>query len=115
MTDVAVMTLALVIVTSVYVVILWVQIRQSAKQFKAMAIRSEIAMLMQKRYQVESDETQLRVQRAELAASHSIKPNKKAEEILNERHKQCKKTIDEAAKRIEELEKELKKLGEKDC
>lgn len=122
MSDIALMTLALVVVTSalaiatiVYVIIVRKQARQSDKHLKMMAIRSEIAMLMQKRYQVENDETQLRVQRAELAASHSIKPNKKAEEILDERHKQCKKTIDETAKGIEELEKELKKLGEEDC
>lgn len=66
MTDVAIMTLALVVVTAIYVAIIRKQVRQSANQFRAMAIRSEIAILTQKRYQVESDETQLRIRKQSL-------------------------------------------------
>lgn len=116
MSDIALMTLALVVVTSalaiatiVYVIIVRKQARQSDKHLKMMAIRSEIAMLMQKRYQVESDETQLRIKKAELVGN-----DQKAIKILEDRHKQCEKTIRKTAKRIEELEKELKQLEEKE-
>lgn len=117
MSDIALMTLALVVVTSalaiatiVYVIIVRKQVRESDRHFKILAIRSEIAILMQKRYQVESDETQLRIKRAELAGNKG-----EAIKILEDRHKQCKKTIRETAGRIEKLEEKLKKLGEKDC
>jgi len=102
--------IALVIVTIIYVLIVRKQVQQSEKHFRVVAIRSEIAMLMQKRYQVESDETQLRIKRAEIIGNH-----REAERILNERHKQCEKTIKETAERIRELEKILKNLEHKDC
>lgn len=117
MSDIAWITLSLVVVTAalaiatiVYVIIVRKQVRQSDKHFKIMAVRSEIAMLMQKRYQVESDETQLRIKRAELEGD-----KQKAIKILDDRHKQCDTTIRETGQRIGELEEKLKKLGEKDC
>lgn len=110
MSEVAIATFILVIVTAAYVIIVAKQIGQSAKHFKIMAVRSGIAMLMQKRYQVESDETQLRIKRAELEGD-----KQKAIEILDDRHTQCDTTIRETAQRIRELEEKLKKLGEKDC
>lgn len=91
MSDVAWVTLALVIVTLLYVVTVWRQVRQSEKN-----------ILLQIRYRLESDVTQIRTTRALIIG--------KAEgwEKLEDREKQCNKTISEVAKKIERFEKRFK-------
>lgn len=75
--------------------------------FKTIATPLKLAMLLQKRYQVEGDVTQLRISEAER------KDKGTALQILENRLGQCDQTITETAEEIERLEKELKKLEEK--
>ena len=104
MTDVAWATLALVGITIVYVILIGRQAQKSDKNFKSIATYLKLGMLLQKRYQVESDVTQLRIKVAEL------KDKGTALEILGNRLKQCSDTITETAEEIGRLEKELKEL-----
>lgn len=78
-------TLVLVLVTGIYVVFVFRQISQFRK-----------FTLKQIRYQVEGDITQLRIKRAELEFDKGLKAE--AREILDDRERQCKKTIDTLTK-----------------
>ena len=91
MSDVAWVTLALVIVTILYVVTVWRQVKQSEKN-----------ILLQIRYRLESDVTQIRTTRALII--------RKTEgwEKLEDREKQCSETISELAKKIEKFERGFK-------
>lgn len=99
MTDIAWVTLGLVVVTGIYGVLVFIQINQFRK-----------FTLKQIRGQVETDTTQIRLKRAEFLheADQKTKDGKSPMDILNERECQCKKTV----KRIEaELQSSiLKKL-----
>lgn len=88
--------IALVIVTVVYVAITATRARQSKK-----------AMLEQKHYQVEGDITQLQIKRAEFLdkAQKKTKDGKSAMDIINERKKQCKETVDRVVEELKKLKK----------
>lgn len=102
MTDVAWVTLGLVVVTASLVVAtgiyVWFVFRQT-KGIKELTLK-------QIRYQVEADITQIRLKRAEFLHNKGrVTEDKKSPmDILNEREKQCKLTVD----RIVE---ELRRLG----
>lgn len=102
MTDVAWVTLGLVVVTAGLVVAtgiyVWFVFRQT-KGIKELTLK-------QIRYQVEADITQIRLKRAEfLDKKGRVREDRKSPmDILNEREKQCKLTVD----RIVE---ELRRLG----
>ncbi len=81
--------IALVIVTILYVKIVRRQLKQSEK-----------AILLQIRYRLESDVTQIRIMKAQLIGK---KPS--GWEKLEDREKQCNETISELAERIRKLEK----------
>jgi len=89
MTEIAWITLALVVVTGIYVVLVFIQIWQFKK-----------TMLRQIWYQVEGDITQIRIKKAELEFNKGLKAE--ARTILNDREKQCKQTIDRLTKRNEQ-------------
>lgn len=95
MTDVAWVTLGLVVVTGIYI---WFVFRQT-KGIKELTLK-------QIRYQVETDITQIRLKRAEFLHPRGMvtEDGKSSMDILNEREKQCKLTVD----RIVE---ELRRLG----
>ncbi|GAH45523.1 unnamed protein product, partial [marine sediment metagenome] len=80
------------------------QVQRSEKNFRSIATHLKLGMLLQKRYQVESDVTQLRITEA------GLKLKGTALEILGNRLKQCSDTITETAEEIGRLEKELKEL-----
>ncbi|MCK4617390.1 hypothetical protein KAT45_00670 [Candidatus Aerophobetes bacterium] len=94
MSDVAWVTLLLVIVTVIYVVLVMRQQRQSEK-----------TMLLETRYRLESDVTQIRITKALILVGRSTEKRIKAWEMLENREKQYSKTTSEVAKRIEKLEK----------
>lgn len=71
-------TLVLVLVTGVYATFVFIQVRQFRK-----------FTLKQIRYQVEGDITQIRITKAQVIGNKA-----KAWEILEEREKQCKETVD---------------------
>jgi len=96
MTDVGWVTLALVIVTIIYVALVVRQQRQSEK-----------TMLLEIRYRLESEVTQIRIAKALVLVGRSTAKTIKAWEMLESREKQYSKTISEVAKRIEKLEKRL--------
>lgn len=102
MTDVAWVTLGLVVVTAGLVVAtgiyVWFVFRQT-KGIKELTLK-------QIRYQVEADITQIRLKRAEFLDNKGrvTEDGKSPMDILNEREKQCKLTVD----RIVE---ELRRLG----
>lgn len=104
MTDVAWATLALVRITIVYVMLIGKQAQKSNKNFRSIATYLKLGMLLQKRYQVESDVTQLRIKIAELKVKDT------ALGMLDDRQKQCNDTITETSEEIGRLEKELKEL-----
>lgn len=81
--------IALVIITIRYVGVVRKQLEQSEK-----------AMLLQIRYRLESDITQIRIMKAQLIGR---RPG--GWDRLEEREKQCKETIAELAQRIERFEK----------
>ena len=94
MTDVAWVTLGLVVATGglvvatgIYVVFVFRQMRQ----FRNFTLK-------QIRFQVEANITQLRIKKAELQFNRGLK--QEAENILDDREKQCKKTIDRLAEQI---------------
>lgn len=89
----------LAIVTLLHFLTIRRQVEKSEKDFADF----KLATLRQNRYQMESDVTQLRITRAELADNRAA-----AREILDYRENQCKKTIDRIVGLMEELEKELK-------
>lgn len=103
MTDIAWVTLGLVVVTGIYV---WLIFRQT-KRLKELTLK-------QIRYQVEGDITQIRLKRAEFLH----KEGKKTEdgqspmEILRRRECQCKRTVDriEAELQCSILKREIERL-----
>jgi len=91
MSNVAAETLALVVVNVVLVVVTIVYVILVYKQLK----QSYRAALLQRRYQLESDITQLRIMDAQLADNKAAARNK-----LTVREEQCKITIDEIVKEL---------------
>lgn len=98
MSDVAWVTLGLIGVNIVLVVVTILYVLNVRKQLK----QTEKAMLLQIRYRLESDVTQIRIMKAQL-----IGKKLSGWEKLEDREKQCSKTIGELAERIRELEKDL--------
>lgn len=92
------------------------QAKKSDRHLKIIANRFKLAMLIQKRYQVEGDITQLRIKRAEFLdkAGEKTKNDKSPMGIIDYReYKQCTPTVDETVKEIEECKKILKDLEER--
>lgn len=92
------------------------QAKKSDTHIRIIANHFKLAMLTQKRYQVEGDITQLRIKRAELLekAGGKTKNGKSPMNIIDYREcEQCKPTIDETVKEIEECKKVLKELEER--
>ena len=98
MSDVAWVTLGLIGVNIVLVVVTILYVLNVRKQLK----QSEKAMLLQIRYRLESDVTQIRIMKAQLIGK---KPG--GWKKLEDREKECSKTISELAERIRGLEKDL--------
>jgi uncharacterized protein (DUF3084 family) len=97
MTDVAWVTLGLVVVTGGLVVatgIYVVFVFRQMKQFRKFALK-------QIRYQVEGHTTQLRIKKAELEFNQGLKAE--ARNTLNEREKQCKETVDRIEAELQSL------------
>ncbi len=83
-------TLGLVVVTGIYVVFVFRQM----KQFRKFTLK-------QIRYQVEGDTTQLRIKKAELEFNQGLKAE--ARNTLYEREKQCKETVDRIVEELRSL------------
>ncbi|GAG97304.1 unnamed protein product [marine sediment metagenome] len=78
------------------------QQKQSDIAVRRQQKQSEKAMLLQIRYRLESDVTQIRIMKAQLIGK---KPG--GWKKLEDREKECSKTISELAERIRGLEKDL--------
>ena len=98
MTDIAWVTLALVVVNIVLVIMTSKYSKITREQLK----ESKKNTLLFNRYQVEGHITQLRIKKAEFEFKKGLKIE--AETTLDDREKQCKDTIDR-------IVKELKTLG----
>jgi len=90
-------TLALAMLTGIYVALIFIQM----KRFRKFTLK-------QIRYQVEGDITQLRLKRAEFLdkGDKKTKDGKSAMDIINEREEQCKKTVCRVVKELGNLDKE---------
>jgi len=98
MSVVAWITLGLLGANVTLVIIAYCSFRAVRRQQK----QSEKAMLLQIRYRLESDVTQIRIMKAQLIGK---KPG--GWKKLEDREKECSKTISELAERIRGLEKDL--------
>lgn len=83
--------IALVAATIVYATIIFIQTRQSHKYLKIGILCSRIGIEAQKRSQLESDVTRIRLERVELQTNGKLTPE--AEKKLSYRERQCSKTI----------------------
>jgi len=86
-------TLGLAMLTGIYVVLVFIQM----KRFRKFTLK-------QIRYQVEGDITQLRIKKAELEFNKGLKAE--ARTILNDREEQCKKTVCRVVEELGNLDKE---------
>jgi len=100
--------IALVAATIVYTTIIFIQTRQSHKYLKISILCSRIGMEAQKRSQLESDVTRIRLERVELQTNRKLTPEAKKE--LSYRECQCSKTISKVENEITNLDKKLQRL-----
>ena len=100
--------IALLATTICYVKIVNKQLEKSEDHFRESQIDFELATQMQRRNQVESDVTQLRIKEAEFEANKRFEG--KVKEIICYRFKQCKRRTTEIESRIKELGEQKKEL-----
>lgn len=101
-------SVALVIATSIHIVTVIILTSKSNRYLKISTICAEIAIQVQKRYQVEADVTKIRLARIELTRNQKLDVEEMSK--LDYREKECSCTIKETQNEINKLQEKLNKL-----